>query len=231
MKVRRSLVIVACWVERGPPALRAALRHLGSASTRSRARRGLDTALSRLRGCAQLVVQRIGGQAEGAVLLTGCVLVAAASTAAIAIIAGQLGSGPGELLELAGALAVGVFAVGATVWLLRVRAGATAPLELRALTASVLHRLEPRHQRGRALRVLRAACDPRCLLPSQRLLRDCIEQLARRARKEIVHRPLRHLPVLGSALRVLSVCEDTLDSGRFVREFAFTALELYSEAA
>lgn len=226
----RPLVVMVCWVLRCSKAARTGFRRVASRA-RSPARHVLLTALSPVRRGAQLLVREIGGQGPGAVLLTVCVVVASAGTAGLAVVKSYTGAGTGELLDVAAALAVGALAVGAAVWLLRVHARQRPALELRVLTTSVLDRLDACHQHGPALHALRVACDPRRLWPSRELLLRGAEELGQRGLKSLVKRPLRCLPMLGSALELASVCQSTLDSGRFVQQFAFTALQLLDEAA
>lgn len=211
--------------------MRAGLGHVAALAPRRGARRALVSALAPVRRGAWLLVREIGGSRPGAVPLTVCVVAAAAGTAALAVVGSYTGGAAGALLELAGALAVGALAVGAAVWLVRAHSEQRAAVEPRALTIAVLARLDRRHQHGPAVRALRLACEPRCLLPSRQLLLRGAGALGQRTLKTLAKHPLRCVPLLGSALALLSTCQATLDSGRFVQQFAFTALQLLDEAA
>jgi hypothetical protein len=217
MTVKRSnrcVVVVMYWVLRG-------------------ARRVRVTCVSPTRRTAQALVRALGGEREDAVVIAAHVVLAAASTGAIALAAAYVGGGASELADLVGAVAVGAIAVSVAVVLVRRRMGRGRVIQVRPLIAAAAAKVDARHLHLPAIRALHFMCEPERLWsqPTAALPRAA-RYLARRVVKEFALRPAKSmLPVVGSVMSVASACQDTVDNARFVQAFALTAVDVCRELA
>jgi hypothetical protein len=213
-RLRRCIVVVVRSGYRGARALRALL---GGPEVR----RGLER-----------LVRSIGGDGEDAGTLAVYVVVAAASAGALTLASACSGLGVSESLQLAGALVVGVIAVSAAVVLVRRQRGRTEKDELRWLVTRTAARLSGQHRHVPGARALRLACQPYGLLFAARSVGPALQHVTRMACVGLAAYPAKRLiPMLGPALELHGAYQTSLDSGRFVRHFALTALELSGESA
>jgi hypothetical protein len=179
----------------------------------------------------QRLVQLIAGDGEDAGVLSISVVVAAASAGALTLAAACAGPGAAELLKLAGAVSVGAVAISAAIVLVRRRSGPSHGLTLRGLVVRTLARLGAPYDQVPVARVLHWACEPSPLPALVDAARPAFGYVTAAARSGLMLYPTRRmLPVLGQALDVLEACKTSLDSARFVRHFALTALHVSAEA-
>jgi hypothetical protein len=216
MTVKRSnrcVVVVMYWVIRG-------------------ARRIRVTCAPPVRRAAHGLVRLTGGDRDDAIVLGAHVVLAAASTGAIALAAVYVGGGASELLDLVGAVTIGAIAVSAAVLLVRRRVGGGRVIQVRPLIKAVAAQLDA-HLHVPAVRALRLACEPEQLWAERaRALPSALEYIARRALKKLARQPAQMLvPGVGSVLSMVSACQDTLDNARFVQAFALTAVDVCRELA
>jgi hypothetical protein len=217
MTVKRSnrcVVVLMYWVIRG-------------------SRRVRVTCAPPLRRATRALARVIGGEADDTVVIAVHVVLAAASTGALALASAYTGGGGSELLKIIGAVAVGAIAVSAAVILVRRRMGHGRAIEVRPLIVAAAAQVDARHLHVPAIRALRVACDPEGLwAQGVRALPNAAEYVAKRALKKVVLNPVESmLPVVGSVMSMLSACQDTVDNARFVQAFALTAVDVCRELA
>jgi hypothetical protein len=173
----------------------------------------------------------LGGEGEGAGTLAVYVVVAAASAGALTIASACAGLGTSELLKVAAALTVGALAASAAIVLVRRRSGPSQRISMRSLVVSTAANIGARYRSVPGSRALQWACDPRALLALATSARPALQYVTTKACSSLISYPAqRFIPVLGPALDMLGAYKTSLDSARFVRHFALTALELSSAA-
>jgi hypothetical protein len=213
-RLRRCIVVVVRSGYRSARAVRALLAG-------PHVRRGLER-----------VVRSIGGDGENAGTLAVYVVVAAASAGGLTLASACSGLGVSESLQLAGAIVVGVAAVSAAIALVRRQRGHTEKLELRWLLTRTAARLGEQHRHVPGARTLQLACQPHALSFAARSAGPALQHVTRMACLRLASYPARRLiSMLGPALELHGAYQTSLDSGRFVRHFALTALELADVSA
>jgi hypothetical protein len=171
------------------------------------------------------VMIRVSGcdGAEAQIIATH--LAAAALTGGALALASSLTRGPvSTALKLAGELTVGAIAVHAAIRLVQVRSGSLRHAPERALVRVALGHVVGR----RALPVVRAVA----VLRQRGLAREPLLAAAREAGRYLLnHAALppvkRALPGLGNALALYGTYQKTVDSARYVHQFALSAAESY----
>jgi hypothetical protein len=216
MTVKRSnrcVVVLMYWVIRG-------------------SRRVRVTCVPPLRRAIAGLVRAIAAEPGDTVVIAVHVVLAAASTGALALASAYVGGGASELLKVVGAVAVGAIAVSAAVVLVRRRMGGGV-LQVRPLIVAAAAQVEARHRHVPAIAALRLACDPEGLwAQGLRALPNVAGYAAKHALTKVALRPVESmLPVVGSVMSMLSACQDTVDNARFVQAFALTAVDVCRELA
>jgi hypothetical protein len=179
----------------------------------------VSVAIVRVTGCDGAEAQIIATHLAAAALTGGALALASSLTV----------GGVSSALKLTGELTVGAIAVHAAIRLVQARSGALHDaVPERALVRSALGHVVGRH----ALPVVQAVA----LLRQRRAERAELLQAARDAGsfllKQLVKRAAlrpakRAVPGLGNALALLGTYQKTLDSARYVHQFALTAAEAY----
>jgi hypothetical protein len=193
--------------------------------------RGADRLRSACRPRALIVVRAIvrvaGGDGEHAELLAVHVLVAAAAGTALTLAAAFTGGPASELLKVLRTLAIGAVAVSAALLLVQRARGPAQSARVRPLLLLTTRRIAPREAQLPAARALQLACDPGALWTGTDPIRLVVRYAARKALSQVTTRPITQLsPVIGPALDLVGAYRNTLDSARFVRQFALTAVEV-----
>ena len=173
------------------------------------------------------IVRVAGGDGEHAELLAAHVLVAAATGAALTLAAVFTGGPAAELLKVARMLAIGAVAVSAALILVQRARGPAKSARVRPLLLLTTQRIDAREAQLPAARALQLACDPRVLWTGTDPARLVVRYAARKALSQVTTRPITQLsPVIGPALDLVGAYRNTVDSARFVRQFALTAVEV-----
>ena len=176
------------------------------------------------------VVSVAGGDGEHARALAAHVAAAAAATAALSI-AAALSSGPAaQLLEATRIVAIAALAVSAALVLVGRARGSARRGAVRPLILATARRVDSLAAPLPAAFALQLACEPRLLWASAQPIRLALHHAARQVVSRATTNPWTSVPALISpALSLLGTCRSTLDSARFVRQFALTAVELSAE--
>jgi hypothetical protein len=180
-----------------------------------------------LRLAVRAVVRLAGGEGEHAEILAAHVVVAVAGGAALTALAAVAHGPTSQLCKVARTALMGAVAVSAVVVLVRRTGGDAERASIRPLIAQTARRLTASSASPPAARALQVACDPHLLWASSNSLRPALRHAARKTVSRLAIEPVvTCTPGLGSALEILDGYRTTVESARFVREFALTALEL-----
>jgi hypothetical protein len=193
-------------------------------------RRVRTTCAPQARG-VQRWMTRVARESGGAGVETH-IVIAVVSSAAFAIGAAWSGVGTSELCRLAGAIVVGALAVSAASTLIRRQLG-HRPHELRPLLAGAALTVLRSHTGLPAARVLRVALAPQRSPAAASVhialaaLAPPLDALEDPKLLGLALRPaLRLVPAVGMALDAHGAWLDCVESARFVRAFAQTAVAL-----
>jgi hypothetical protein len=193
----------------------------------------------RVRTVAAVMVRVTGCDGANAEMLAAHLALAAVSGGALALASVFTDPATSALLKLAGELAVGAIAVHAAVTLVRSRSRALPAssgersklvrgASLRVLIADALVSVADHHAVASGLRALALACKPGERGAALKSARSALLQVGKLVFSRAAVRPAkRAVPGLGQALAVMSLYRTTLDSARFVHQFALTAAETY----
>jgi len=194
------------------------------------ARRLQRTCGPKLRVVVRAVVKIAGGEGEHAELLALHVLVAAATGAGLTLAAAFTAGPPAELLKIVRLVAIGAVAVSAAVVLVRRTSGSARRTPVRPLIRATARRLDSGEAPPAAARALQLVCDPPLLWAGPNAIRPALCYAARNVLSHVAKHPLTHLsPAIVPALELLDGYHGTVDSARFVRQFALTAVEVSRE--
>lgn len=184
-----------------------------------------------MRDAKRWVVHRATHTAVGIVEVH--IIVAAVSTAALALAAAWAGGGTSQLCKVAGAVVVGAVAVSAARAVIRRRQLGQRPGELRPVLASAAHTVLGSHSRLPAARLLRVLLGPQRSAASASVgiaLAVWAPSLADPTLVRLALKPaLRLVPAVGAALDAHHAYRDCVESARFVRTFAEAAASLCPE--
>jgi hypothetical protein len=162
--------------------------------------------------------------------LTRHALLAGAAAGTVALAKAFAGPGVSELLDVAGAVAVGAIAVSAVICVAR-RSRRGGWVHVRALIVATARRVAPAHRQLLAVKTLEFVCAPRSfvllLTPG-----PWLGQAAEWAVTKVILDPaLERVPVFGLALQMVGVCKASVRHALFVREFETSAAQLCESLA
>ena len=184
----------------------------------------------KLRVVVRALVRVAGGDGEHAEVLALHVVAALATGAALTIVAACSAGPAAQLLEIARVLAIGAVAVSAAVVLVRRARGSARRAPLRPLILATAQRVDSCEARVPAALALQLACDPRLLCAGKDPIRLALRYATRQALSHVATQPWSSVSrSIAPALDLLGACRSTLDSARFVRHFALTAVALSAE--